>query len=482
MNDLAVIGLEVTIVAVGLALLLLDLWTPAAQKRYLGYVAAAAAFLTFLGSFAVLLPEARTAFGGMYALDEFSLFFKRFFLLASTVVLVMSVTYSERFESGMVEYYALVLFATAGMMFAASANDFSLLFVSVELITVTFYVLTSFHRRRVGSIEAGVKYLILGALSSGFLVYGIALVYGASGTLSFAVLAKASPAVQASKLLMVGMLLVLVGLAFKIAAVPFQIWAPDVYQGAPSPTTAFLATGSKAAGLVLLLRVLHLTVPSITLGWSTLLMVVAGATILYGNLCAIPQRNLKRLMGYSSISHAGYLLLGVSALSSRGAAAVLYYLGGYLFTVLAAFCVICLVLGETEGEEIDKLAGLHRRSPFLAAALGLSMVSLAGVPPLAGFFGKFLLIQSLLAESSHHSGTFLLAGVAIVGVVISLYYYFAVIKAIYWPAEVKDLSPIAVPMPLRVALLLCIGGMLWLGMFPNSIVNLSEHAVAALHL
>src|SRR5881409_2478955 len=225
-----------------------------------------------------------------------------------------------------------------------SSNDFSLLFVSLELITITFYVLTSFQRARLTSLEAGVKYLIIGALSTAFTVFGIALVYGISGTLNFSELSGVAARVGANQVFLFGLLLVMVGLGFKIAAFPFQIWAPDVYQGAPAPTTAFLAVGSKAAGFVLLLRVLFTAVPDITAQWWKLLSVVSAITILYGNLCAIPQRNLKRLLGYSSISNAGYMLLGVASLSQAGQSAVLYYLGGYLFTVLAAFIVICLVM------------------------------------------------------------------------------------------------------------------------------------------
>ena len=262
----------------------------------------------------------------------------------------MSVEFADRIVTGISEYYSLIIFALSGMLFAASANDFAMLFVSIELITITFYVLTSFQRGRLVSLEAGVKYLILGALSSAFLVFGIALVWGTTGKLNFNELAPVASRFAGNQIFLMGVLLVLVGLGFKIAAFPFQIWAPDVYQGAPTPTTAFLAVGSKAAGFVLLLRVLFTAVPSVTAHWADLLIVISGITILYGNLCAIPQRNLKRLLGYSSIAHAGYMLLGAAALaggvnnSTAGGSAILYYLAGYLFTVLGAFTVICLVM------------------------------------------------------------------------------------------------------------------------------------------
>jgi NADH-quinone oxidoreductase subunit N len=283
-----------------------------------------------------------------------------------------------------------------------------------------------------------------------------------------------------NKLFLFGLLLVMVGLGFKIAAFPFQIWAPDVYQGAPSPTTAFLAVGSKAAGFVLLLRVLFLAVPDITAHWSKLLIVISGVTILYGNLCAIPQRNLKRLLGYSSIAHAGYMLLGVAALSAAGQSAVLYYLSGYLFTVLGAFTVICLVLRQVGGEDITALAGLNQRSPLLAGTMTMAMVSLGGIPPLAGFFGKFLLFRAALEQGATQPAYYWLVGIAILGVVISLYYYFGVVRAIYWSKDVPDLTPIQPSNPMLLTLYGCLAGMFILGVYPGPLVSLVSEAVKSL--
>jgi len=475
---------EWLVVALGLGLLLVDLWLPSSAKRNLGYAAALGLGAILLYSlFAVQLPSPEAtqyAFGKMYALDGLALFFKRFFLLAAVIVLLMSVEFADRIKAGIGEFYALTLFALSGMLFASSANDFALLFVSLELITVTFYVLTSFERGRLASLEAGVKYLIIGALSTGFTVFGIALVYGISGKLNFGDLSAVAAQFGANKIFLFGLVFVIAGLGFKIAAFPFQVWAPDVYQGAPSPATAFLAVGSKAAGFVLLLRVLFLAVPAITAQWANLLIILSGITILYGNLCAIPQRNVKRLLGYSSIAHAGYMLLGIAALSAAGRAAVLYYLSGYLFTVLGAFTVICLVMRQLDGEDIQGLAGLHRRSPLLAATMTLAMVSLAGIPPLAGFFGKFLLLKAVIEQGAAQPGYYCLAFTALAGVVISLYYYFGVIRAIYWSEDAADLSPIQVSLPIHVSLYGCIAGMFFLGLFPGSVVNLAAEAVKVL--
>jgi len=284
-----------------------------------------------------------------------------------------------------------------------------------------------------------------------------------------------------SKLFVLGVFMVLIGLGFKIAAFPFQIWAPDVYQGAPTPSTAFLAVGSKAAGFVLLLRVLFTAVPDITAHWSKLLIFISAVTILYGNLCALPQRNVKRLLGYSSVAQAGYLLLGIAALSQAGQSAILYYLSGYLFTVLGAFTVICLVMRQVDGEDVSTLAGLHQRNPLLAATMALSMISLAGIPPLAGFFGKFLLLKAIIDQGAVDSRYYLLAFTALAGVGISIVYYFGVVRAIYWSKDTNDLSPIQISLPIRLSLYACVIGMLYLGIFPGSAVRWTEIAVKSLH-
>ena len=473
-------------VALGLVVLLADLWLPAERKQLLGYAAAAALALLFLNSFTSHCSCAaidQSAFGGMFVQDDLSVFFKRFFLLAAVLVLILAVEFSDRIAAGASEYYSLIIFALAGMLFAASANDFVMLFVSIELITITFYVLTSFTRGKVVALEAGVKYLILGALSSAFMVYGIALVWGISQQFNFAELAAYSvrhPELADNKVFLFGVLFILVGLGFKIAAFPFQIWTPDVYQGAPTPTTSFLAVGSKAAGFVLLLRFLFAAIPDVTAHWHKLLIIISGITILYGNLCALPQRNLKRLLGYSSIAHAGYLLLGVATLTSDGRSAVLYYLSGYLFTTLAAFMVIALVMRHLGTEDVSSLAGLNHRSPLLAATMTLAMVSLAGIPPLAGFFGKFLLLKAVVEQGATNHGYYCLAFTALIGVVISLYYYFGIIRAIYWSKDAPDLSPIAISTPMRVALGVCVAGVFWLGLFPNTVLNLAAEAVRVL--
>ena len=489
-------SLEIAVVILALGVLLGDLWTPVAQKRLLGYVAAAGVALILVFSFFTqggltignahltnVGSTAEYAFGGMFVFDKLALFFKQFFLGATILVLLMAVEFAGRIESAISEYYSLILFALVGMLFAASANDFIMVFVSLELITITFYILVSFRRSQIGSLEAGIKYLILGALSSAFLIFGVALIFGTTTSTNFTEIQRQlqqNPAIVSQPFFLLGILLVLVGLGFKIAAFPFQIWAPDVYQGAPAPTTAFLAVGSKAAGIILTLRVLLGAVPQVTSHWSELLMLISAITILYGNLCAIPQRNVKRLMGYSSIAHAGYLLLGLSALSANGVSAILYYLVGYLFTVLAAFTVISLVMQQVDSDDISSFAGLNRRNPMLAAAMTFAMVSLAGIPPLAGFFGKFLLVKAAIEQAAINPGYYWLVGIAFVGVVISLYYYFGIIRAMYWSKDATDLSPIGISLPARASLLVCIAGMLFLGIFPGAVVDRTSQVAQVL--
>ena len=471
----SLITLELCVIALGIVLMLADFFVLQERKKFLAYgaIVVLAGLLLISLSGDGICSVFGTAFNGSFVEDPLALFFKRFFLVAAILVLFLASEFADRISAGISEYYSLVIFALVGMLFAASANDFVMLFVSVELITITFYVLVSFQKNRMVSLEAAIKYLILGALSSAFLVFGIALIWGTTGKLNFNDLAQVSGQFLDNKIFLIGVLFVLVGLGFKISAFPFQIWTPDVYQGAPTPTTAFLAIGSKAAGFVLLLRVLLVAFPEVTAHWKCLLITISAITILYGNLCALPQRNLKRLMGYSSISHAGYLLLGVAALSANGEAAVLYYLAGYLFTIMAAFFVIALVMRHLADEDISALAGLNQRSPLLATTMTVAMVSLAGLPPLAGFFGKFLLLKAVVEQGPAHHAYYWLTFIALAGVVISLYYYFGVIRAIYWSKETPDLSPIPLSGAAKFSIAICVAGIFWLGIFPNTVLNLA---------
>ena len=482
-DQLKFVQLEMMVLVLGLAVLIADLWMAPSKRRLIGHLSALSLGIIFLfslrESYVDLVNESTDVFfNSRYKIDGLAIFFKRFFILAAIFVLIFAVDFADRIRSGFSEYYAFIIFALAGMMFAASANDFSMLFVSIELITITFYILVSYQRHRLQSLEAGVKYLILGAVSSAFMIYGIALIFGEAGSLKFEDLHSKQSELLGSKVFLFGMLFLFAGLAFKISAFPFQVWAPDVYQGAPTPTTAFLALGSKAAGFVLLIRLLVISLPDLTREWTTLFICISAVTILYGNLCALPQRNLKRLLAYSGIANAGYLLMGIVAQSEAGTAAILYYLAGYLFALITIFLIINLLTKEGEGEDISCLENLNNRSPFLAVAMTLAVVSLAGIPPLAGFFGKFLLIKSVATEAFGNIGYFVLLAVAVFGVVASIFYYFGIVRTVFWSHKVDEITPVSVGLPIRFVLVSCVVGILYLGLLPNKPIKWVESAAA----
>lgn len=482
-DQLKFVQLEMMVLVLGLVVLIADLWMAPSKRRLIGHLSALSLGIIFLfslrESYVDLVNESTDVFfNSRYKIDGLAIFFKRFFILASIFVLIFAVDFADRIRSGFSEYYAFIIFALAGMMFAASANDFSMLFVSIELITITFYILVSYQRHRLQSLEAGVKYLILGAVSSAFMIYGIALIFGEAGSLKFEDLHAKQSELLGSKVFLFGMLFLFAGLAFKISAFPFQVWAPDVYQGAPTPTTAFLALGSKAAGFVLLIRLLVISLPDLTREWTTLFICISAVTILYGNLCALPQRNLKRLLAYSGIANAGYLLMGIVAQSEAGTAAILYYLAGYLFALITIFLIINLLTKEGEGEDISCLENLNNRSPFLAIAMTLAVVSLAGIPPLAGFFGKFLLIKSVATEAFGNIGYFVLLAVAVFGVVASIFYYFGIVRTVFWNHKVDEITPVSVGLPIRFVLVSCVVGILYLGLLPNKPIKWIESAAS----
>src|SRR6266404_2804967 len=395
--------LEIAVLVLGMAILILETFAAKIDKKIFAYAGIVGLAAVLVASF-FLLPESSipqtNGFWNFYTADPLSIFFKRFTLVTTIVVLVMMIDYTPvlgsvagHASSNLGEFFSLPLLTCAGLMYLVSAIDFIFIFISLELVTISFFVLVSFPRRNPVALEAGVKYLILGALSTAFLVYGITWIFGVTGETN---LQRITDAFSSGKIdnhaATFGAVLVLVGLGFKIAAVPFQMWVPDVYQGAPTPVTAFLSVGSKAAGFVVLLRVL---MPFLTLPQTQrLLVLIALLTVVYGNLAALPQNNLKRLLGYSSIAHAGYLLIGVACFDGR---AVTFYLVAYLLMTLLSFAVLVVVAQQT-GEEISDFDGLAKRSPFLAFAMLIGMISLAGVPFTAGFLGKFYIFYAAVSQ------------------------------------------------------------------------------------
>lgn len=481
--------LEAAVVVLGIVLMLLEAFVGKADKSLVAKLGILGLLAIFVGLFFAEGPaDGDTApIWGFYAADPTAFFYKGFALVTTIFVLIMSLDYrgvlqhymgseQETPQAGQGEFFYLPLFTCAGLMWMASAKDIVSIFVALELVTISFYVLVAFLRRNVGSLEAGVKYLILGALSTGFFVYGLTWLFGLSGETELSkIAAQLGQEDSAMNLypsaLLFALAMILVGLAFKVAAVPFQIWVPDVYQGAPTPVTAFLSVGSKAAGFVVGFRILQPFIEAnSTPQLVTLILAISGATILLGSLAALKQDNFKRLLAYSSISHAGFLLLALGCARSatqiqiEGVMAV--YLGGYLAMTLLAFHVMAVVRDQLGGEEIATYKGLAKRSPFLAFVLLMAMVSLAGIPLTAGFFGKLYVFLVAL-----QSGHYVIIGLAVIGVGAGFYFYLKVVRAMYWD-DVADDRKLSVSLTTKAGMGLLTLAIVVLGVYPTPILNL----------
>jgi len=465
-NDWMAIFPELLLGCVALALLVLEIVLPARYHSYLPGVAlfgVLAILPSQLLSFRIGYLEG-DSFNGLLHHSHEGQVMRVFFLLAATLVCLLGTISLAKQKVPHTEFYHIVLVVTAAMMLLAQSNHFVMLFVALETVTIGFYILVSYFRSSPLSLEAGLKYLIMGALSSSILLFGIVLLYGVAGNpelpghtasaMNFDELGNFLAANPHNFLASVGIVLVLSGVAFKIGAFPFQIWVPDVYQGAPTPVTAFLAVGSKAAGFIILLLLARtfsayawLTLPILTL--------MAGATLLFGNLAALTQHNVKRLIGLSGVSHAGFLLLGVVAAATvpMGYGAVYFYLFAYLLASFAVFGVMAHVAGPDDADqELGHYAGLAKEHPFLALVLAVGLGSLAGIPPLAGFMGKLFIF--IAAFKSAHYG---LLAVAVIGVVISIYYYFSWIRAAFfesWTAPAGGSRPAPTPVTVTAGVVL----------------------------
>ena len=485
--------LEAFVVALGLLLLMMEAFGNPASKELIRRVALGGLIFVLVPFyFAVAPSEDNAELARFYAYDNWAIFFKLLALLSTILVLFMSYDYRgvlNQFtedpgsEHGTGEYYALPVFACAGMMWMASAQDLVSIFVALELVTITFYILVAYMRRQVGSLEAGVKYLILGALSTGFLVYGIAWIYGMTQTTNLEQIALQlsstldNPLASNPSGLLFGLALLVLALAFKVGAVPMHVWIPDVYQGAPTPTTALLSVGSKAAGFIVALRILEPFFASeITRGQTTMIiLILACATILLGNMAAIPQVNFKRLLAYSSIAHAGFVLLAIAAWhpgsekSLSTPQVVSLYLATYLIITLGAFFVLVVIRGSGETEEISAFDGLAQRNPLLALCTTILLAALAGLPLTAGFFGKFFAFQVAITSAATSKMLWWGVGIGFIGVAAGFYYYLKVVRAIYW-APPRDESPLVLPRVSRLAILGLTALTLLFGFWPNPIL------------
>ena len=437
----SLVSVELLVCGWIVVILIADLLLPAARKPSLWALA-----LTGVVLAAILLIGTSAAWSGqtfqeMFVADRFAGYFKGLFLLTTAIVILMTREFLAQVTEHLGAFYMLLFTALLGMLVLASINDLLMLFIGLELLTFPLYIMAAYLKTDARSVEAGMKYLILGSVSSGFLVYGTALLYGFAGSTGFPAIRAALTAGPAPLTAQAGLLCLIAGLGFKVAAVPFNFWVPDVYEGAPTPVVALLSVGSKMAGVVAIFQVLYGVFFPLQHFWGGLLASLSAATMLYGNLAAIPQTNIKRLLGYSSIGHSGYLLMGLSTASSAGMEGVSYYLLAYLVSTLAVFFVVVTASNAIGGDALDNYTGLSTRSPLLAAVMFVGLLSLAGVPPLAGFVGKLLVLLAA-AESRH----LWLVAIGAVNVAIALYYYLLVVKRMY-------LGVPATPAPIRVGLL-----------------------------
>ncbi len=410
-----------------------------------------------------------SAFNGMVFTGRFPAFFEVVFVLSAALSVLLSKPYLDKIDDHYGEYYSLVSFATVGMMLMASSRDLMVLFLGLELMSISLYVLAGFVRKDAKSNEASLKYFLLGAFATGFFLYGIALIYGATGTTNLADILGKWMSVQNDPLLWIGAALILVGLSFKISAVPFHMWVPDVYEGAPTTVSAFMSTGSKAAAFAALVLLFSYSVhPSPQL--QVVIAYLAAFTMVVGNLIALVQTNIKRMLSYSSIAHAGYALVGIASANALGRTGVMYYMLAYTFMQIGAFGVVS-VLESKEGEylEISDYQGLAYRHPFISGLMALFMFSLAGLPPLAGFFGKYYLFASAVSAN--------MTWLAIVGVlasVVSVYYYLGVVVNMYFKEVPEGTTSVVISKLGATALIIAAAAIIELGLTPGYIVSLTE--------
>ena len=475
---------ELFLAIIGMALLIFGVFQKGGHNeqdlptfRYAILLSVAALLLTTLIT-SMLAGERLLTFNDMFISDGFSVFCKILVLLASAGSLIVAKGFLERHELARFEFPVLVIFATLGMLMMISANDMIALYLGLEMQSLSLYIIAAFHRDDPRSTEAGLKYFVLGAVASGMLLYGISLVYGFSGTTNFDTIARmfSEPSLEdPGNGIVFGIVFILAGLAFKISAVPFHMWAPDVYEGAPTPVTAFFAIAPKIAALALLMRVMLGPFGDLVDQWQQIVIFISVGSMFLGSFAAVNQRNIKRLMAYSSISHVGYALIGLSLGSEPGARAILIYLTIYLFMNIGTFsCILCMRRGGRMVERIDDLAGLGKTHPMVALALAIFMFSMAGIPPLAGFFGKLYIFQAAIAAQFYT--------IAIIGVltsVVSAFYYLRIIRIIYFD-EVQD--PLDQSIDREISIMLALSGVLIVAFiaYPEPIVSNAADAAASL--
>src|SRR6201994_755529 len=433
----------------------------------------AVALLIVVGGLELMLPAGKlTTFGGSFIVDDFARFLKILALIGSVATLVLSIEYLADQSRRIFEYSILVLLSTLGMMVLISAGDLITLYLGLELMSLALYVVAASNRDNAKSTEAGLKYFVLGALSSGMLLYGASLIYGFTGTVSFAGIAAAAK--TGSVGIVFGLVFLLAGLCFKVSAVPFHMWTPDVYEGAPTPVTAFFASAPKVAALAVFTRVALTAFPGIVGQWQQIVVFVSIASMALGSFAAIGQTNIKRLMAYSSIGHMGFALVGLASGTAEGAQGVLVYIAIYVAMTLGSFAVIMSIKrGGGHGENISDFAGLSRTNPLLAFMFAMLLFSLAGIPPLAGFFAKFYVFVAAIK-----AGLFTLAVIGVLSSVVGAFYYLTIIKVMYFDEPLTKLDP----MRLELRTVLAVAGLfnIFFFVYPGPLVSVATVAAKSL--
>ena len=471
--NLSAIAPEITLTITAALLLLMEVFAEKKGRDHLGYVALGGVALAGLFTF-WLKDFPQTAFSGLYVVDNFSTFFKLVFLIGTGLSILISIKYGEDEDIDNGEYYAMLLFTTIGMFFLASGDDMITIFMGLEVLSISLYVLAGYTRARDISNEASVKYFILGALSSGFLLYGIALIYGATGSTNLHTVGKMIASNFGNNVtITLGAAMIMTALCFKIAAVPFHMWTPDVYQGAPTPVTAFMSAGPKAAAFAAFIRIFAEAFPSLSGEWWQIMWVLAALTMTVGNVVALMQNNVKRMLAYSSISHAGYVLVGFTAGTEAATSGILFYMLAYTFMNIGAFAIVTAV--GSKGEKriyFQDYTGLGYKYPLMGFALCVALFSLAGIPPTAGFVGKFYVFIAAIDK-----GYIYLAIIGVMNSVVSVFYYLRLTIYMYMKEEADRESPAVTFAPsLIAATVIAVTGVLWLGVMPGDYIEFAKSA------
>lgn len=463
--DWSLLAPELTLFITAMVMIVFDLVLPKGKDRILlGWLSIIGLIIGFITTFTLKQGE---LFGGMFVIDRLAVFSKQLLLAITVLVTLSSLDYVKKLPANQGEYYYLLVFATLGMLFMTSCAEFITIFISLELASLSCIILTGYLKKDPKSCEAGVKYLLFGVLSSAVLLYGMSFMYGLTGTTFL----KNMAIDAVSPIVILGIILLIAGFGFKIAAVPFHMWVPDTYEGAPTPITTYLATASKIAGFIVILRVFLTCFAAIKIDWLILMAALSVLSMGLGNLCAIPQTNIKRMLAYSSIAHAGYILIGLAVVTSVGIGSILLYLLVYSLASLGAFLVVIAFSNQTGSDTIEDYAGLWKRAPFLALAMLFSLVSMAGIPPLAGFIGKFYLFAGAIKE-----GLIWLPITGVLFSVVSVYYYFAVVKAMYLKEPV-DATPIVTSKPLLIGIFIAVISIIVIGIYPSPFLNSAMVAI-----